>query len=576
MALPGVQVNVQDGTLGLQPGSNQNSILIMGCSLGGTANTLYTLGDPVTATNALVGGTLSEAVQYCLKAAPGSTVFAMPMNPTTRGGVGSVSHTGGGAATYTPALAPLSTITISCTTAGTLGNAFFTFQLGSGPVSAPIQSAAGWSSTGFLVPGTYTNVVFTAGSYTTADVYTISAVGVFSHPAGAGPAVGTFTSSPVDDYNVLITVTTGGAVSTAQFTYSLDGGNSTSSTVTTAATYAIPGTGIYLTISGSSTAGDTYAFNSAAPTWASGDLTSALTAIETTYLSQAFYTLVAVVGSMASASAWATNVATLETAAGTLGGSNIYVRFMVGGPTVGTVLPNAGNITVDATDTDSTVITQRASMSAPHVVPCAGDCKLTSPSTGLVLRRNALWGAMARAVKDAASQDIGAYADGGIANAGTPYRDDFAQGGTFYSAGITTWRTYGAGSPTFIARGLTGTVSTSDYYPLTNARVIDLASTISVANAKQYILAKLPTQTRNGVAGTIREDAAQKIEARLNSALNAGLVTSSPQNAVAVSCVVSRTNNLFATQQLILTISVQPFGYPTTVVLNIGMTLQAS
>jgi uncharacterized cupin superfamily protein len=49
-----VQINVLDGNLGLQPGTNQNTILVMGCCLGnnaggGVANTLYNFGDPVTA-----------------------------------------------------------------------------------------------------------------------------------------------------------------------------------------------------------------------------------------------------------------------------------------------------------------------------------------------------------------------------------------------------------------------------------------------------------------------------------------------------------------------------------------------
>jgi hypothetical protein len=80
------------------------------------------------------------------------------------------------------------------------------------------------------------------------------------------------------------------------------------------------------------------------------------------------------------------------------------------------------------------------------------------------------------------------------------------------------------------------------------------------------------------VPGTIREDQAQKIESRINSALNAGLGIGNPQtaNAVAASCQVTRTNNIYSTGQLILTISVQPFGYAVSVVVNIGMTLQAS
>jgi hypothetical protein len=284
--------------------------------------------------------------------------------------------------------------------------------------------------------------------------------------------------------------------------------------------------------------------------------------------------MVQIAGSVASAAAWATQVAACETSAVALNGSNVYVRYIAGGPTLGTVLQNAGSVTVDVSDTDSTVITQRAGMSAPHVCVCAGDGLMTSPLTGLQFRRNASWATAARAVKNAASQDVGAFADGGVASFTSCVRDDFANGGSFYNAGITTLRTYGPG-PVFITRGLMGTISTSDYYPLTNSRVVDQGSAIVVSNAKAYILAKLPTQTRNGQAGTIREDYAQKIESKLTGAMKSGLVASSPQNAVAVAAQVVRTNNIFSTGQLQINASIQPFAYPTTIAITIGMSLQA-
>ena len=375
MAGPGVTVNVQDGNLGLQPGSNQNVLCLMGYSLGGIVNTLYNFGDPVTASNTLIGGELLEAVIYALKAAPGSTVQAMPLNPSTRGGVGAVTHTGSGAMVLTPTIAPQGAITITATTAGALGTAAFTFGVtnpitGVTVTSAPVTSAAGWSSTGYLVPGTNALVVFTAGSYVTSvtpDIYTINAAGTIAHAQGSGPAVPTFTSSPVDFYRPLITITTGGAVGTAQFTYSLDGGQTTSAVITTAATYAIPGTGLVLGFVGTSTAGDTYAFSTAGPTFSSTDLAAGLTPLQSTLLNSFQSSMIGIIGSVASAAAWATQVAACETAALAFNGLNVYPRFFVGGPTVGTILQNAGAITVDSADTDATVIAARAGMSAPHV-----------------------------------------------------------------------------------------------------------------------------------------------------------------------------------------------------------------
>jgi hypothetical protein len=511
-----VQVNVLDGNLGLTPGSNQNTILVEGCCLGnnaggGVPNTLYSFGDPVTASNSLVGGELLELVGYILKTAPGATVFAMPLNPTTRGGIGTFSKVGTGALGITPTLAPHGAVTATCTTPGALGTAAFTFGVtnpitGVTTTSAPVTSAAGWSSTGYLIPGTYVTWTPTAGSYVaggTPDIYTISTLGAITHPQGAGPVVGTFIASPVDAYyNVKVTITTAGAVGTSQFTYSLDGGSSVSATVTSAASYAIPNTGIVLGFSGTAVAGDVYTLSGCAPpTFSNTDFTAAGTALTTTYINSAFYSQVGVVGSVASAGAWATQVAAAEAQALSFNALNLYPRYHVGGPTVGTVLPNAGSVTIDSADTDAVVIAARAGMSAPHVDAAAADGYMVSPVTGLVFRRNAVWGAIGRAAATISSQDIGAFADGGVVGFTSCVRDDFANGLTFFNAGITSLQTYGAGSPVFINRGFCATLSTSDYYPLTNSRVIDQACGIAVANAKQYILAKMPTQTRNGRAG---------------------------------------------------------------------------
>lgn len=589
MAYP-VKVNVQDGNLGLQPGSNQNTVLLMGCCLGnnaggGVPNTLYNFGDPVTATNSLVGGELLELVQYVLKAAPGSLVQCMPLNPTTQGGVGSVTQSGTGGLTVTPTLAPHGAITLTITTGGALGTMALTVGVtnpltGVTTTSAPITSLSSWSSTGFQVPGTYATVTFSAGTYVVTDTYTISTLGAITHTGSGAPSSPTFIASPVDAYSsVVVTIVKAGAVGTSQFTYSLDGGNVTSATITSAASYAIPNTGIVLGFSGTAVAGDTYTFQVAPPTFTNTDFTNANTALQSTYINSFFASQIGVAGAVASASAWATQVAEAETQALAFNALNVFPRYHVGGPTVGTVLPNAGSITVDSTDTDSIVIAARAGMSAPHVDAAAGDGWMVSPLTGLTFRRNAVWAAIARATLVVASQDIGAVEDGGVAAFTKPVRDDFANGLTFFKDGITSLQTYGAGSATFINRGLMATVSTSDYATLANARVIDQASSIAVNAAKKYILAKIPTQTRNGVQGTIREDYAKKIESAVNAALAAGLDIGQGidvADAVAASCVVTRTNNIYGSGQLILSVAVQPFSSPNEVIVNIGMTLSAS
>lgn len=583
MGLPGVTLNTLDGNLGLQPGSNSQLTLWMGCCLGPATgsilNTLATYGDVQTMTNALLGGELLEAAGYGARAGT-PPVMVMPLNPSVRGGVGAVTHVGPGTGTMTVTIAPHLAITITCTTGGTIGTAAFTFGVGS-VTSPPVVSAAGWTSTGYLIPGTYVTVVFTAGTYVaggTPDIYTISTLGAVAHPQGTGPAIPTFTASPVLSYTPVITIGLGGAVGTMQFTYALDGGvnasPSPSQSVTSAASYALPGTGLVLAFSGTFTALDTYAFSAAGPMWASGDLTTALTALETTYLNQATYSQVVLLGTPASAAAWATNIATLETARLALYASGVYVDFYHGGPTVGTILPNAGSITVDAADTDSVVIAARAGMSG-RPAACAGDWLMTSAVSGLQLRVNASWAAGARGSKVSPSQDIGAYADGGVASAVSLYRDENATQG-FYAAGITCLRTFGAGTPIMITRGLTAMASNSDYYPLANSRVINKACGIARINALSYVNSKVPTTTRNGLAGVITEKTAQDIEAKINAALRAGLVQSSPQDAVAVNCQVTRTNNVFATATLILTISVQPYAYAPYITVNIGMKVSAS
>jgi hypothetical protein len=201
---------------------------------------LYSLGDLASSSvRQLWRGQAGRAGgSYVLKASPAApctrchwrstrrsrAVCPGRVDPRRAAGAGTLAVSAGPARRPSP---------VTCVTGGTLGTAAFTFTVsypgGSVATSAPVVSAAGWSSTGYQRAGHLRHDHRSPPARTSArarrTIYTISTLGAVAHPQGAGPAVPTFTASPVDDYNGLrSTITTGGANGTAQFTYSLDGG----------------------------------------------------------------------------------------------------------------------------------------------------------------------------------------------------------------------------------------------------------------------------------------------------------------------------------------------------------------
>ncbi len=127
----------------------------------------------------------------------------------------------------------------------------------------------------------------------------------------AGTSVITLTGEPYDDYEGVITVVTGGTRGTTgiEFTYSLDGGRTTSATIAlgTATTYAIPHSGLTLNFAaGTLVAADVATWLSTAPRWDSGDLDDLVTAMEAN--------TTAIVGMLVTGDLAAADVDTIDTA----------------------------------------------------------------------------------------------------------------------------------------------------------------------------------------------------------------------------------------------------------------------
>jgi hypothetical protein len=239
-------------------------------------------------------------------------------------------------------------------------------------------------------------------------------------------------------------------------------------------------------------------------------------------------------------------------------------------PTSGSVYASGSSLVVDSADSDSVLIAQRANVSAAHVLVGAGDCLLTSPVTGLTLRRSAMWIAAARASAVEASQNLGFVGLGGVQGVSYIFRNETATPG-LDAAGFTTLRQINGVPGFYITDAHTCSLSTSDYYPFTNARVIDIGCTVTRANALPLVNSKIPTTTRGGNVGVITEKKAQQIEARIGGALITVMVATVPQNAVAAAAVVDRTHNILSDGNLIISVGIQPFAYSRTVTVYIGL-----
>lgn len=224
----------------------------LGVCTNGLPNVLYNPGSDVTSLRTQIGaGELAEAGGFRQRG--GQPCYLMPINPSAFGGVSAaVAQTGSLAATMALTLAPHVPITVLCSTAGTLGTAQFQFSVNGGAFSAPVLSGSGAPWT-YLVPGTFCVLSFPAATYVFNKTMTVGITGTVTLNSGWVGSV-TQTSSPVDTYEMLITVATAGGFGTGMLTISPDGGSlgggSTmpNQILPTNGVIVIPGTGIVLTI----------------------------------------------------------------------------------------------------------------------------------------------------------------------------------------------------------------------------------------------------------------------------------------------------------------------------------------
>ena len=548
-----IQFNILDGQLGQLPASIANAVLHAGVCANGAPNTVYGLGDPSTASSTLGPGPLTENAADTISVA--GACFACPINPSVAGSMGSVTHTGTGAGGLAVTLAPAVQIQAQIVTGGTLGTMTVAFSLNGGAYSAPVTSTA--SAYSVLVPGTLTTLTFSAQTYTTAAIWTISTAGVITLSGTGTVGWVTQASSPLDAYDLFVIVTTAGALGAAQVTVSIDGqgGNSTSAPIQVpgGGVYVVPNTGLVLTFSSTFVAGDTYESLATTAGFAGGDVTAALTAIGN---SPNKFVLVHIVGEGANTAAAVSLAGTVDTS---------MTAFATNYRFVFSVIENPDG------ESDATVEAGWAAFASNRIMVCCTDVLHTSSLSGSKIRRNCATPITSRLAATNPSIDPGWVGGGALANVTAIYRDEAKTPG-FALNRITCMTTQPMKQGYFSSTGLMMAQSGSDFASVMNRRVMDVACTAAagalINNVNQALLVNPPGRTN---AGGIYDPEAEKIEGFVTAQINAQLLTNSPPDISAPATAnINRTENILETGNFTITIGIVPKGYARAIKVNIG------
>lgn len=553
MPIPAVNMTIEDGALGTLPPNVAGASVKLGVCSSGTANTLTGFSDTTAMRRALGQGPLVEAIAQILDVA-GGPVYAMPLTPTVVGTVGSVTHGGTGTGTVTPSRAPDRVVKAKITTAGALATMYASFSVDGGAYGTPVISTAAWATDGYRVPGTLTTLTFPAGTYVIDETYSFSTAGVLTFRNGAdsgvgtGPAAVTQVSSPLDAYDVILTITTAGAAGVGAFTYSLDGGNTTSASIAIpgGGVYVIPGTGVVLTFAGTFTEDDTYSFTTVAAGFTGTEVTTGLTALRAMSTEWGF---LHVVGTAANAAAAAVIAALVDTQ---LTSAETGFRFAF------------GVVECPTAEADATVAAAFASFESARVMVCAGDAAVVSPLTGKILRRNCAWVVTARLALIPVNEDPAWVGRGRVKNVQSIYRNE-AETELLDEARFTTMRTHIGKPGYYITNGRMMAAGGSDYTFVQHRRVMDRACQVTRAAELPYLNADVRIDLETGF---IDEKDAQQFEGDVNAKLRAAIVA--PGYASGSSVVMSRTANLLSGAEQPVSVRVIPKAYLKQIDTSIG------
>ena len=380
---------------------------------------------------------------------------------------------------------------------------------------------------------------------------------------GTGASTMTVTGNPFDTYNVIVTVVRAGTAGTDPepgFTVSLDGGLTISGEIRMPASTSYTGlaatTGLTLAFTAATlVVGDTYTFQSTAPTSNSSAVQTALAALRD---DQHVVGMAYVVGGMPASTA----SATLTTAESFLPKKK-PIRVIV----------EARDISVSTGETEAQWMTSIENDYATFasddglVGVAATPSLVPSAVSGIQFRRGGggMWAGILRAGQVRFGRSIGAVEDGALAGITTVFHDEALNPGLTADRFIAL-TSYPGLIGYYIALPNMMTNPGSDFSELQFGRVMDEVTRTNY----QFFVKKLNTDVRvessGARKGKILKKDALSLQAGANSAQNAAVVATG--NASAVSVLVSQDDNILSTKTLTVLTEVLPLGYIETITIT--------
>lgn len=371
-------------------------------------------------------------------------------------------------------------------------------------------------------------------------------------------------SAPKNDFAVIVTIVTGGALAAVTFTYSLDGGQTTSPVIAAASSVALGSTGITLEFEAGSSAayvaGATYTFTTKAPHYSAANLTTAYAAIDLSPLTFDYFVFA---GEAAGSSAAATLFANISAKMNSYLSQDRYYRALMGG----------------GDDTAANALSALAALTSSRVGLVFGQFR-TAPVFSVVGRAlphlPGVYLAAARAAGNVMSTDLaqtsGAESVGPAVGAPVTglSHNEYTQNAGLDDAKVGTLRTYPNLTGVFLTNAWLKSGVGSDFEFWQHGRIMDEACKVVSAQHSQLISSNVIV--KNDGSGQLTEFAALAIEKRVQRALDNVIgsavrgigpttIDGSTGHVSDIRYQVDRTNNVLSTKELIATVSIVPRGY---------------
>ncbi|HEV8246077.1 MAG TPA: DUF2586 family protein [Polyangiaceae bacterium] len=355
---------------------------------------------------------------------------------------------------------------------------------------------------------------------------------------GGGPVV-TVAGTAADFYDAIIEIVLGGALGTATFRYTLDGGKNYSATLLTPSglTYVIPNTGITATFTaGTQIAGATHSFTCTPAMWNSTDLGTAFAVLNIDFTPWDFFVGA---GRHASAAAAATVGASLQSSLEGLITSQRWVRGMI----------DAGNEA-----TAAGVVTAYASTVSPRLMYVYKGLRRATPKAfqgwGTPML-GAVDGMAMLAARSLISTHLGRYLSHNLTSFGATAIDyDEEKSAALNSAKIATLRTIPGVAGIWNKCDWLKAADGSDFLRWHFGRVMDTACRTTFLGLLPFLNVGLRTQTRvvGGVTytGTLDDREITRIEDTVNGQLSAVLkqpanIEGTPGHVTDVRYIIDKT-----------------------------------